>query len=82
MFYYNNFQQRNHSDDINIDYPGLNNLKQKYDELEERFRHLEEVVINLLNNIKCTDDIKPMIIDVCKALDIGDEITKQMVEED
>ena len=56
-------------------------MKQKYDELEERFRNLEEVVINLLNNIKCNDDIKPLIIDVCKALDIGDDMIKQIIEE-
>ena len=75
-------KKKNQSDDIKIDYPGLNNLKQKYDELEERFRNLEEVVINLLNNLKCTKEIKPMIIDVCKALDIGDDMIKQLVDED
>jgi hypothetical protein len=77
----NEAKKKNQSDDIKIDYPGLNNLKQKYDELEERFRNLEEVVINLLNNIKCNDDIKPLIIDVCKALDIGDDMIKQIIEE-
>ena len=73
---------RNQSEDIKIDYPGLSNLKQKYEELEEKFRNLEEAVINLLNNLKSTSEIKPMIIDVCKALEIGDDMIKQIIKED
>ena len=75
----NEAKKKNQSEDIKIDYPGLNNLKQKYDELEVRFRNLEEAVINLLNNLKCTNDIKPMILDVCNALEIGEDMIKQII---
>ena len=75
-------KKRNQSEDIKIDYPGLSNIKQKYDELETKFRKLEEAVLNLLNNLKCTSEIKPMIIDICNALEIGDDMIKQIVRED
>ena len=75
-------KKRNQSEDIKIDYPGLSNIKQKYDELETKFRKLEEAVLNLLNNLKCTSEIKPMIIDICNALEIGDDMVKQIVRED
>ena len=78
----NEAKKKNRSEDIKIDYPGLNNLRQKYDELEERFRNLEEAVINLLNNLKCTKEIKPMIINICNALEIGDDMIKQIIKED
>ena len=73
---------KNQSEDIKIDYPGLSNIRQKYDELEERFRNLEEAVINLLNNLKCTSEIKPMILEVCNALEISDDMVKQIIKEE
>ena len=39
----NETKKRNQSEDLKIDYPGLSNIKQKYDELEEKFRNLEAV---------------------------------------
>ena len=78
----NETKKKNQSDDIKIDYPGLSNIKQKYDELEENFRKLEEAVINLLNNLKCSSDIKIMILDVCNALEIGDDMIKQIIKEE
>ena len=78
----NETKKKNQSEDIKIDYPGLSNIKQKYDELEEKFRKLEEAVINLLNKIKCTSDIKNMILDVCNALEIGDDMIKQIIKEE
>ena len=73
---------KNQCEDIKIDYPGLSNIRQKYDELEERFRNLEEAVINLLNNLKCTSEIKPMILEVCNALEISDDMVKQIIKEE
>ena len=67
---------------IKIDYPGLSNMKQKYEELEKKFRNLEQAVINLLNNIKCNNKIKSMVIDVCKALEISDDMTKEIIKEE
>ena len=55
-------------------------MKQKYEELEKKFRNLEQAVINLLNNIKCNNKIKSMVIDVCKALEISDDMTKEIIK--
>ena len=78
----NGAKKRNQSEDIKIDYPGLSNMKQKYEELEKKFRNLEQAVINLLNNIKCNNKIKSMVIDVCKALEISDDMTKENKKEE
>ena len=67
---------------IKIDYPGLSNMKQKYEELEKKFRNLEQAVINLLNNIKCNNKIKSMVIDVCKVLEISDDMIKEIIKEE
>ena len=75
-------KKRNQSEDIKIDYPGLSDMKQKYEELEKKFRNLEQAVINLLNNIKCNSEIKSMIIDVCKALEISDDMVKEIIKEE
>jgi chromosome segregation ATPase len=75
-------KKRNQSEDIKIDYPGFSNIKQKYDELEKKYRNLEEAVLNLLHNLKCTSEIKQMIIDICNALEITDDMIKQIVRED
>ena len=32
-------KKRNQSEDIKIDYPGLSNMKQRYDELDEKYRN-------------------------------------------
>ena len=75
-------KKRNQSEDIKIDYPGFSNIKQKYDELEKKYRNLEEAVLNLLHNLKCTSEIKQMIIDICNALEITDDMIKQIIKEE
>ena len=74
-------KKRNQSEDIKIDYPGLSNMKQKYEELEEKYRKLEECLYDLLTKLKCTEEIKPVIIDICKILQIGDDMIKQIINE-
>ena len=49
-------KKRNQSEDIKIDYPGLSNMKQKYDELEQKYRKLEEIIFDLLSKLKCTGE--------------------------
>ena len=41
-------KRKNRSEDLNIDFPGLKENQQKYEELEERFNKLKEQVIPLL----------------------------------
>ena len=75
----NAIKKRNQSEDIKIDYPGLNDVKQKYDELEPKFRKLEENILSLLSKFKCNEEIKPEVIDICNTLELGDDMVKQIL---
>ena len=74
-------KKRNQSEDIKIDYPGLSNMKQKYDELEQKFRKLEEYIIDLLSKLKCNEEIKSIIINICNTLELGDDMIEQIINE-
>ena len=73
-------KKRNQSEDIKIDYPGLSDMKQKYDELELKYRKLEQIILNLLTKLKCNEEIKPIIIDICNILELGDDMIKQLIK--
>ena len=49
---------------------------------KKKFRNLEQAVINLLNNKKCNNKIKSMVIDACKALEISDDMAKEIIKEE
>ena len=72
-------KKRNQSEDIKIDYPGLSDMKQKYDELEQKFRKLEQNILNLLSKFKCNEEIKPIVVDICNTLELGDDMIEQIL---
>ena len=45
-------KDKNRSQDINIDYPGIQTIKERYRELDFYYNSLEELVKKLLLNIK------------------------------
>ena len=57
----NGARDKNRSEDINIDYPGIQGIKEKYNELEFRFNNLVEQVKNLIGNISVSQKIKPQV---------------------
>ena len=74
-------KKRNQSEDIKIDYPGLSNMKQQYEELEQKYRKLEQCLFDLLTKLKCNEEIKPVILNLCNILQLGDDMIKQILNE-
>ena len=66
----NGAREKNRSEDINIDYPGVQSVKDKYKELLQNMHLLEEQVKILISNISCTNKIKPQITQICQLMRI------------
>ena len=66
----NGARDKNRSEDINIDYPGVQGIKDKYKELLQNMNILEEQVKILISNINCNNKIKPQITQICQLMRI------------
>ena len=66
----NGARDKNRSEDINIDYPGVQGIKDKYKELQQNFNMLEEQIKILISNMSCNSKIKPQITQICQLLRI------------
>jgi hypothetical protein len=66
----NGARDKNRSEDINIDYPGVQGIKDKYKELQQNFNMLEEQIKILISNISCSGKIKPQITQICQLMRI------------
>ena len=66
----NGARDKNRSEDINIDYPGIQGIKDKYKELLQNMNLLEEQVKILICNINCNSKIKPQITQICQLMRI------------
>ena len=64
----NGARDKNRSEDINIDYPGITGIKEKFKELEFRYKNLVEQVKILIGNITFNQKIKPQISQICQLL--------------
>jgi chromosome segregation ATPase len=69
----NGAREKNRSEDINIDYPGVQSVKDKYKELLQNMHLLEEQVKILISNINITNKIKPQINQICQLMRIKAE---------
>ena len=72
-------KDKNRSQDINIDYPGIQHIKEKYRELDFYYNSLEDLVKKMLLSSTCTNKNKAYIIELCKIVGFNDDITKQIV---
>ena len=63
-------REKNRSEDINIDYPGVQGLKEKYKENLRKIYMLEDQVKILISNINCSNKTKPQIIQICQLMEI------------
>ena len=63
-------RDKNRSEDINIDYPGVQGIKDKHKELLQNMKMLEEQIKILINNISCNGKIKPQITQICQLMKI------------
>ena len=64
-------RDKNRSEDINIDYPGIQGIKDKYKELLQSFNMLEEQIKILILNININNKIRPQIRQICQLLRIS-----------
>ena len=69
----NGAREKNRSEDINIDYPGVQSVKDKYKELLQNMHLLEEQVKILISNISITNKIKTQISQICQLMRIKAE---------
>ena len=62
---------KNKSEDIYIDYPGIQSVKNKYKTLQIRMGLLEDQIKILLSNINCNNNkIKPQVNQICQLMRI------------
>ena len=66
----NGAKDKNKSEDINIDYPGMQGVKDKNKELQQRVNMLSEQVKILISNININNKIKPQINQLCQLMKI------------
>ena len=66
----NGVRYKNRSEDVNIDYPGIQDIKDKYRDLLQTMNMLQEQVKILICNINCNSKIKPQITQICQLMGI------------
>ena len=72
-------KEKNRSQDINIDYPGIQAIKEKYRELDFYYNSLENLVKKLLLNIHCNPKNKVYITELCKLVKFDLETTNKII---
>ncbi len=71
-------RDKNRSEDINIDYPGIQGYKEKLKEYQFRIDNLEEQIKILLSKIKITNSIKPTFVQICQLLGYSSSLIEKM----
>jgi hypothetical protein len=72
-------KDKNRSQDINIDYPGIQQIKEKYRELDFYYNSLEDLVKKMLLSSTCTNKNKAYIIELCKIVGFNEDITNKII---
>ena len=72
-------KDKNRSQDINIDYPGAQQVKDKFRELDYYYNSLEELVKKLLLNCTCTNKNRAYISELCKIVGFNDEVINKIL---
>ena len=72
-------KDKNRSQDINIDYPGAQQVKDKFRELDYYYNSLEELVKKLLLNCTCTNKNRAYISELCKIVGFNDEVVNKIL---
>ena len=75
----NGARDKNRSEDINIDYPGIQGVKDKLNELEFRFNSLVEQVKILIGNISVSQKIKPQVVQICQLIGYSPKTTGRIL---
>ena len=64
-------RDKNRSEDINIDYPGVQNIKDKYKELLRDMNYLQEQIKIVLLNININNKIRAPVKQICQLMRIS-----------
>jgi len=72
-------KDKNRSQDINIDYPGIQTHKEKVRELEFYYNSLENLVKKLLLTIQCNPKNKTYVTELCKIVGFDLETTNKII---
>ena len=72
-------RDKNRSQDINIDYPGIQTYKEKIRELEFYYNSLETLIKKLLLTIQCTPKNKTYVTELCRMVGFDLEMTNKIV---
>ena len=70
-------KEKNKSQDLNIDYPGIQNIKEKYRELDFYYNSLEALVKKLLSTIQVNPKNKTYVAEICKLVGFDLETTNK-----
>ena len=73
-------KKKNRSEDLNIDFPGNNETKKKYEELEERFNKLKEQVVPLLKSNANPNVTKNKVSKICNLLGTSTNTTNNILD--
>ena len=70
----NNAKEKNNSEDMKIDFPGLNDINTKYLELKKNIDESKELIKEIICSSQCEDpDIQQKVQRVCEILEINFE---------
>ena len=72
-------KEKNRSQDLNIDYPGLQPIKEKYRELDFYYNSLETLVKKLLLNVQVGPKNKTYVNELCKIVGFDQETTNKIL---
>ena len=72
-------KDKNRSQDINIDYPGVQAIKDKYRELDFYYNSLEGLVKKLLLTIQCNPKNKTYVAELCRIVGFDLETTNKIL---
>ena len=72
-------RDKNRSQDINIDYPGIQTYKEKVRELEFYYNSLENLVKKLLLTIQCNPKNKTYVSELCRIVGFDLETTNKIL---
>jgi hypothetical protein len=72
-------KEKNKSQDINIDYPGIQAIKEKYRELDFYYNSLEGLVKKLLLTIQTNPNNKAYVTELCRMVGFDLETTNKIL---
>ena len=72
-------KDKNRSQDLNIDYPGIQALKEKYRELDFYYNSLEGLVKQLLLTIQVNPKNRTYVTELCRIVGFDDETTNKIL---